>query len=239
MDCVRGRAGAEDNSAARVEHRRCSAGVGRLARLVGIGDRDGRIIIATWPNISLLRVPADGGTPEVVTRPSDKAWFMWPTPAGDQDRAVHHVAGWTSRNRRGFPRHRRTPDDHHVWKSPAVRCGGTSRVFVGRPAARRVVRPRAARNTRQCQSRDRRSRDRSPVGCLRCLVDRHADLCGRVGAGSGRLGRSPRTNTAADEAGSARPAAGAVARRHIFRRSTMPGRDSRGTSGSAASASNP
>ena len=50
----------------------------------GYWGPDGRIIIATWPNISLLRVPADGGTPEVVTRPSDKAWFMWPTPAGDK-----------------------------------------------------------------------------------------------------------------------------------------------------------
>jgi eukaryotic-like serine/threonine-protein kinase len=50
----------------------------------GCWDRSDRIIFASWPNLGLFQVPANGGTPEAVNRPADGTWFMWPTLVADR-----------------------------------------------------------------------------------------------------------------------------------------------------------
>ena len=47
----------------------------------GHWQNDGTIIFATWP-AGLWRVSSDGGTPQLITRPSEDvgAWYLWPEP---------------------------------------------------------------------------------------------------------------------------------------------------------------
>jgi Tol biopolymer transport system component len=50
----------------------------------GYWGRDDQIVFSAWPNIGLWRVPANGGTPEAVLKPTDQTWFMWPSPVADR-----------------------------------------------------------------------------------------------------------------------------------------------------------
>jgi len=55
----------------------CNIGTQQI--LGGHWQRDGTIIFAAWPQVGVWRVSADGGTPQLITRPTDNSvWYLWP-----------------------------------------------------------------------------------------------------------------------------------------------------------------